>query len=197
METFLLTILTLIMITAIIRTGLVFIRYKKNNKHGADKDYFNDFEIVVNYNKTIEQIIIDGNYSRGLDNIYISLDDFLPLYEVSKKNNIILGKIINFDSSKGISKIIEELKECGYRPANFRELLCANINSFNPGVSFSVIALEARLSSNKYLGVCVAGLNVDFKNRNIVLYDIFTQWTQWVNGHCFLFVREDSAKILN
>ena len=97
-----------------------------------------EFALVVDYSKTIEQIIADGKYCYA-DHRMTS--EFFPIPpEMIGKKIEVSAKVFNFGRI-GLNDSISELDKAGYRPATLMELLALGLLFLKPQKQFSILAL--------------------------------------------------------
>ena len=105
---------------------------------------------------------------------------------LTKKNviEILQARLFNFKDETSSADAIIFMKQCGYRSANFAELMAFAIN-FNINVDIVIIALFSRWTNT---GVAQVSLIQQMgKQRDVFLYDYDTRWF----SHChFLGVLE-------
>ncbi|MCX6795210.1 MAG: hypothetical protein NT165_00530 [Candidatus Falkowbacteria bacterium] len=99
-----------------------------------------EFNLRVDYTKTVEQAIAAGNYARDYCK-FTSLNYSIPS-EMIGKNVKISARLFHFNNRLISAEKAEwELSDKGYRPANLMELLA--LGATRPGLQkkFSIIAL--------------------------------------------------------
>ncbi len=81
--------------------------------------------LTIDYSRTLEQTIADGNYSWRNSNI--KNENFpIPQKMIGKKVDVV-AKIFYFNRKIHFKTAIYEMKTAGYRPANLMELLTLKI----------------------------------------------------------------------
>lgn len=144
-----------------------------------------DDEIIltIDYNKTIEQTIADGNYDRVNSNI--TAENFPVPQKIIGKKVKVFAKLFHFNRNISSDDAILEMNKAGYRPATLMELLTLGILFPELQRKFSIVALGSiRHRSNNYRDVPY--LYTNDSRRKLDLY-----WFN--NGSCayysFLGVR--------
>jgi hypothetical protein len=136
------------------------------------------FRLVVDYNLSVSEMLDKA----GCDDCFIGRDISI----LTKKNvlEILQAKLFNFRNNIASEDIIIFMKQCGYRSANFAELM-AFATIYNISIDMLVVALFSRWTNTNIPQVPI--LQQINKRRDLFLYDYNTRWF----SHCkFLGILE-------
>lgn len=84
-------------------------------------DSANEIKLTIDYAKTVEQAIADGQYD--WKNNDITAEHFCTSPEMAGKKVQVSAKLFHFDQDITSEGVISEMDKAGYRPANLIELL--------------------------------------------------------------------------
>lgn len=98
-----------------------------------------EIKLIIDYNKTIEQVIVEGKYIQIDDNIF-SKDFPVSAEKIGKKIEV-SAKLFWFNSIISSNDAISEMDKAGYRPATIMELLFFGILFPEPQRQFTIVAL--------------------------------------------------------
>lgn len=110
----------------------------------TEKVVDNSGEIILNidYTKTIEQAIADGNYDWKNDNI--TAQHFPVSPEMIGKKAEVSAKLFHFNRDISSDDVISEMDKAGYRPATLMELLVLGFLFPELQRQFPIVALGSR-----------------------------------------------------
>lgn len=143
-------------------------------------------EIILNidYTKTIEQVIADGNYDWGNSNINAKNFPISP--EMTGKKVEVSTKLFHFNKDISSDNAISKMDKDGYRPATLMELLVLGFLFPELQRQFPIVALGS-VWHNALDDRCVPFLDVDDSRRELYLRWFDDDW----DAHCrFLGVRK-------
>ena len=143
-----------------------------------------EIKLTVDYTKTVEQAITDGNYDWKNDDIIVKNFPISP--EMIGKKVEVTTKLFHFNCDISSNDVISEMDKGGYRPATLMELLALGILFPELQRQFSIVALGSvwRLASDYR---CVPYLHVHGSERGLSL-DWFGR--DWSARYRFLGVRK-------
>lgn len=105
-----------------------------------------EFSLVVDYSKTVAQMIVAGKYDwKNSTHIKVDVKDFpLPVESIGKKV-VYTVKFFHFDRDMPSKDIIDEMAKSGYCPAAIAELL--TVGKDNPKLQrrFTIVAFGSIL----------------------------------------------------
>lgn len=81
----------------------------------------NEIKLVIDYTKTVEQVIADSNYDWKNDDI--TAQHFPVSPEMIGKKAEVSAKLFHFNRGISSDDVISEMDKAGYRPATLMELL--------------------------------------------------------------------------
>ena len=98
-----------------------------------------EIKLTVDYTKTVEQAITDGNYDWKNDDIIVKNFPISP--EMIGKKVEVVTKLFYFNRDISSNDGISEMKKAGYRPATLMELLA--LGAVHPELQrqFPIVAL--------------------------------------------------------
>jgi len=102
-------------------------------------DTANEIKLVVDYTKTLEQVIAEGNYNWENNNIIAK--NFPVSAEMIGKKTEISAKLFHFNCIIGSVDVISEMDKVSYRPAALMELLILGILFPELQRQFPIVAL--------------------------------------------------------
>ncbi|MFA4942557.1 MAG: hypothetical protein WC564_02905 [Patescibacteria group bacterium] len=144
------------------------------------EDY--SIELIVDYTKTLEQLIVDGKYN--LVNQSITSKNFPIPDGLTGKKVKVLGNFFYFNRSVSSKNVIKKMDKAGFRPATLMELLALRVACLELKKQYSIIALGSIWKNNfGYLYVSSFAVNND--NCHLVL-DPFNG--NWLAACCFFGV---------
>ena len=145
------------------------------------QDGINLINLTVDYAKTIEQAVADGNYDCASKHITTKNFPFaFPLNMIGKKVEVFVNEF-HFNRLISSKDAISEMEKKGFRPANIYEIMA--FVQDNP--KFPVVALGSVCQLHQSL--FVPAIFMDGSERNIALYG----WSGgWFNYYRFLGVRK-------
>ena len=120
-------------------TGVKFY-YKDANKELQTTEN-SDFNLVVDYDLTLEEAIKAGCYN-DVDSKYITEANFPKTKEESGKRKVCFN-LYRFDKRMMSEEVVEEMSRDGYRPAGLRELLALGQRKLKLQKDLPIIALGA------------------------------------------------------
>ncbi|MDD2354362.1 MAG: hypothetical protein PHH52_02255 [Patescibacteria group bacterium] len=144
----------------------------------------NEIKLVIDYTKTVEQVIADSNYDWKNDDI--TAQHFPVSPEMIGKKAEVSAKLFHFNRGISSDDVISEMDKAGYRPATLMELLVLGFLFPELQRQFPIVALgsvwhSARGSHH------VPYLSVDGSERSLYLLWFGGDW----GPHCrFLGVRK-------
>ena len=98
-----------------------------------------DVKLIVDYTKTVEQAIADGNYD--WKNSDVTAKNFPISPEMIGKKVDISGRLFHFDRNIGSENAIKKMDSDGCRPATLMELLALGATHPELQKQFPIIAL--------------------------------------------------------
>jgi len=108
------------------------------NKHLQSK-LAKKFILNVDYSKTLQQMLTDGNYDWTDSDI--SEKNFHLITEINDDKRSVSAKLFCFGRNISSQEVISKIKKAGYRPATITELLVLGKNYPKIQKKFSVVAL--------------------------------------------------------
>ncbi len=129
-------------------------------------DTANEITLIVDYTKTIDQAIDDGNYD--WENYKITAKNFPVSPEMIGKKVEVTTKLFHFNYQISSKDAISEMGKNGYRPANLRELLALGFIFPELQRQFPIVALGS-IFHRIFLPNCVPVLDVPISQRELYL----------------------------
>jgi len=144
----------------------------------------NEVKLVIDYTKTIEQAIADGNYD--WKNADITAKNFPISLEMIEKKIEVSIKLFNFNCDISSEDAISKIDKAGYRPATLVELLVLGFLFPELQRRFPIVALGS-LWRNAFGDLCVPYLDMRCDRRKLDL-----NWfdDDWGTYDCFLVIRQ-------
>ena len=112
---------------------------KRNAKSQKVAIITNEIKLIVDYTKTIEQVISDSNHDWENDDI--NSKNFPISSEMIGKRVDVSAKLFNFNRSIKSKDVISEMDKAGFRPAVLMELLVLGLLFPKLQKEFPIIAL--------------------------------------------------------
>ena len=144
-----------------------------------------EIKLTVDYTKTVEQAITDGNYDWKNDDIIVKNFPISP--EMIGKKVEVTTKLFHFNCDISSNDVISEMDKGGYRPATLMELLALGTLFPELQRQFPIVALGSAWRDVDNLRY-VPFLGVDASRRRLYLY-LFDD--DWLTICCFLGVRKE------
>jgi len=146
-------------------------------------DTVNEIKLSIDYTKTVEQVIADGNYNR--ENSDVTSKNFPISPEMIEKKVEVSTKLFHFNRNISSEDVISEMDEAGYRPANLMELLVLGASFPELQGQFSTPELQGRFSTialgsvwhDAYDGRHVPYLDVNGSRRELDLDHFDGAWS--------------------
>ncbi len=102
-------------------------------------DASGEITLIVDYTKTVEQAITDGNYD--WQNSNITAENFPISLEMIGKTMKVSAKLFNFNHDISSDNAVSEMDKVGYRPAALMELLAIGLLFPELQRQFPIVAL--------------------------------------------------------
>jgi hypothetical protein len=146
-----------------------------------------EIKLTIDYNKTIEQAVADGNFR--WKNGDINSKNFPVPPEMIGKKVEVSAKLFNFNYDIGAEGVISEMEKAGYRPARVRELLALRYLIPEPREQSPIIALGSSYL-DIFMGPCVPSIISDFLVDGIRCeLNLFWRGGEWDHRCHFLGIR--------
>lgn len=113
-------------------------------------DRVGEIKLVIDYDKSIKQAILEGRYDWKDGRISLDQLPYIPKNQRGKKEVFI--KFFSFDTVRSLKEIILKMAEEGYYPGNFFELLAVGYSSPDLQRQFPIVGLGSVL--HDHLGHC-------------------------------------------
>lgn len=110
-------------------------------------DAIKEFSLIIDYTKTLEQLISEGKY--GKNHPEINDKNFPISLEMTGKKMEISGKLFHFNRSISSDDVIFEMDKAGFRQATIRELLALGALFPDLQRQFTIVALNSYWRNNK------------------------------------------------
>jgi len=139
-----------------------------NNNSSKKVSTSRDIKLIVDYTKTIDQAIADGNYdSVRLDNITENFQ--IPLENIGNKV-VVSAKLFWFNYDNRLEEIISEMDKAGYRPATIMELLALGALLPKLQKRFRILAPGSVGKHSRYNFLPSLDRNYDRNRRELIGY---------------------------
>lgn len=156
----------------------------ENQKRESAKSVGDEIKLTIDYTKTVEQVISDGNYDYKNSNV--TSENFPISPEMVGKKVEVSAKLFHFNWDISSEDAISEMDKDGFRPATAMELLVLGFLFPELQTKFPIVALGSvwrDADDDRY----VPYLDVDDSERGLYL--------SWFDGNCgalcrFLGVRK-------
>ncbi|NCU43062.1 hypothetical protein EOL72_01780 [Candidatus Falkowbacteria bacterium] len=157
---------------------------EKSNESEKVINPTDEIRLAIDYTKTLEQAISDGNYD--WKNSDITAQHFPVSPEMIGKKAEVSAKLFHFNCGISSDDVISEMDKAGYRPATLMELLVLGFLFPELQRHFPIVALGS-VWHGAIGGGHVPYLDVDGNERGLDLYWFGIDW----GAHCrFLGVRK-------